>query len=204
MMRSRLYAVAALLAGAGALPAQNTFLSVTSYEVGLPVGDTRRFVADASWLGLSWEGRWSVGRHTLAGISLGFNDFSEHFNGTTHFPSGAATGPQYRYLVAAPLLGTGYLYPFGGRRVRWYAGGGAGAAYVEQGFQLGTWPATRHAWHFVVAPELGAEMRGPDGDLVGLVSLRFNAPIAAGDYVGGGTRSFRYVSLRFGIGEWLW
>lgn len=203
MMRSRLYAVALLTAGAGALPAQGSFTSVTMYEVSAPLGDTRRFVAGVSWVGLSWEGRWAVSRRAAAGVSLGLNDFSDSFTGTTNFPSGAATGPQFRYLLSAPVLAKGYVYPLDGERVRWFAGGGAGVAHVDQVFQLGTRPVGRRGWHLAVAPEVGAELYDFDGGLTAVVSVRYNAPFATGNYVGGGARSFQYLTLRLGMGE-LW
>jgi hypothetical protein len=201
MMRAPWYAVALLLVGRASLPAQDSFISLTMYEVAAPLGDTRRFLSGPSWLGLSWEGRWSVSRRAAAGVSVGFNDFSERFSGTTNFPSGAATGPQFRYLLSLPLLATGYAYPLGGERVRWFAGGGAGVAHIDQVFQLGTRQVGRRGWHLAVAPEVGAEMYDFNGDLVGVVSLRFNAPFATGDYVGGGARSFQYLTLRVGMGE---
>ena len=104
--------------------------------------------------------------------------------------------------MPAQLLATGYVYLFQKNGVRWYAGGGVGGGHVDQDFSLGTQQLSRGAWHLVVAPEIGAEVRGgPDRLFVGVFSLRYNAPIASGDYLGGGSRKFQYLTLRVGIGE---
>ncbi len=42
---------------------------------------------------------------------------------------------------------------------------------------------------------------GGQGLFVGVFALRYNAPVSAGDYLGGGARQFRYLTLRIGIGE---
>ena len=86
--------------------------------------------------------------------------------------------------------------------VRCPNGGGVGGGHIDQDFTLGTQQLSRNAWHLVVAPEIGAEVRGgPDRLFVGVFSLRYNVPVAAGDYLGGGSRKFQYLTLRVGIGE---
>jgi hypothetical protein len=201
MMRSHWLGGGLLLVCVRDLAAQPSYQSLASYEVSVPIGDTRRFLTRASWFGISWEGRWAVANRTVAGAFLGFNEFSERFEGTTNFPSGAATGPQFRYLLSTPVLATGYVYPVINERVRWYLGGGAGGVHVSQWYALGTRQFSNGEWHFMLVPEVGAEIPIMGGAFHGAVSLRYNAPIAAGDYVGGGSRSFRYVTLRFALIE---
>ena len=193
--------IALLLATATALSAQDNFIALPTYEISIPVGDTKDFVSPASWVGFGWEGRWRVARRATAGFAIGVNEFSERFNGTTNFPSGSATGPQFRYLLSVPLLGTGHMYFGEEDGFRWYAGGGAGIASMRQVFELGTRQLSRNAWHFLVSPEVGTEVLRFGGDLAGLVSLRYNLPLSTGDYVGGGDRSFQYFTLRLGVGE---
>jgi hypothetical protein len=199
-MRYRRHLLAALIAPMPIASAQDPFVTLTTYEISIPVGDTRQFVPNASLLGLTWEGRWAVASRVSAGMMLGLNEFSHRFTGTTNFPSGAATGPQFRYILSMPLLATGYVYPYRSDRRQLYLGGGAGVARVDQLFELGTRQLGRGAWHFVFAPEVGAEMHGIRDDFIGVVSVRYNAPVAMGDYVGGGARSFRHVTIRLGFG----
>jgi len=185
-----------------ALSEPSNFMSLTTFELSMPLGDTKKYVTGGLGPGLGWEGRWTVNAHSSAGVSLSVAGFSRHTDATIDFPSGAATGDQLRQLMPAQLLATGYVYPFQKNGVRWYAGGGVGGGHVDQDFSLGTQQLSRGAWHLVVAPEIGAEVRGgPDRLFVGVFSLRYNAPIASGDYLGGGSRKFQYLTLRVGIGE---
>jgi hypothetical protein len=180
----------------------SNFMSVTTFELSAPIGDTRKYMTGGFGPGLGWEGRWLMSPRTSAGVSLSVAGFSRHTESTINFPSGAATGDQLRQLMPAQLLATGYLYPLDRKGVRWYAGGGIGGGHVDQDFNLGTHQLSSGAWHVVFAPEIGAEVRGgPDHLFVGVFSLRYNAPLAAGDYLGGGSRRFQYLTLRIGIGE---
>ena len=180
----------------------SNFMSLTTFDVSVPLGDTKRYVTGGLGPGLGWEGRWAVNGYSSAGVSVSVVGFSRHTQQTIDFPSGAATGDQLRQLMPANLLATGYLYPYQRNGVRWYAGGGVGGGHIDQAFSLGTQQLSRGAWHLVVAPEIGAEVRaGPDHLFVGVFSLRYNVPVAAGDYLGGGSRKFQYLTLRVGIGE---
>lgn len=206
-MRYRGWVLAALVAGPRVTSAQNPyadpdFFTVTTYEISIPTGDTRRFLGAPSWAGLSWEARWPLSnRRATGGVMLGLNEFSERTDGTTNFPSGAATGPQFHYLLSMSAMATGYVYTFGTQRYRWYFGGGVGAMRIDQVFELGVQQMARTAWHAVAAPEVGAEVFGIGGLFVGVFGVRFNAPLSAGDYVGGGARSFRSITFRVGLSE---
>jgi hypothetical protein len=180
----------------------SNFMSLTTFELSVPLGDTKKYMTGGLGPGLGWEGRWLMSPRTSAGVSLTVAGFSHHTESTINFPSGAATGDQLRQLMPAQLLAVGYLYPYEKKGVRWYAGGGIGGGHVDQDFNLGTHQLSNGAWHVVLAPEIGAEVRGgPDRLFVGVFSLRYNAPLAAGDYLGGGSRRFQYLTLRIGIGE---
>jgi len=180
----------------------SNFMSLTTFELSIPIGDTKNYMTGGLGPGLGWEGRWTVNAHSSAGVSLSVVGFSHHTENTIDFPSGAATGDQLRQLMPAQLLAVGYLYPYQNNGVRWYAGGGIGGGHVDQDFSLGTQQLSRGAWHAVIAPEIGAEVRGgPDRLFVGVFSLRYNLPTAAGNYLGGGSRRFQYLTLRVGIGE---
>jgi hypothetical protein len=200
MKRQLLMVLIAVLAGAHTLAAQN-FMSLTTLELSTPTGDTRDYTSVGVGPGIGWEGRWSVRHHASAGVSLTIGQFSERESGTMELPSGAVTGDMLRRLVSQQILATGFYYPSRLGKVRFYAGGGLGATSIDQDFNLGLQQLSKSAWHLVVAPEIGAEIRGGDGYMVGIVSLRFNASNSAGNYLGGGSRRFQNLTLRLGIGE---
>lgn len=199
-MRFRVVVFMAMVAVGQRAAAQPQYMSATSYSLAAPIGDTRDFVGNPSWVGLDWEARWAWRRHTSVGFLLGWTEFYKRESGTSDFPSGSATGEQYRHLLTIPALATIHWYaPNGDQRV-WFAGVGAGAMYGEQMFELGIDRVTRHSWHFVAMPEVGTALRIDDG-LMALVSLRYSLPLSAGNYIGGGGRSFQQLALRIGLGN---
>jgi hypothetical protein len=187
--------VVGLLVGAGSLPAQQ-FTSASGYTFGIPIGDTRDFVTTPSWIGISWEGRWSLTPHVTAGAGLTFQDFYSASFKTTNFASGAATGQQVRDLVAANLMATARFYPLPQASNRPYLALGAGGAYSGQYFQLGLSQINRDDITPAIAPELGLETPVLDG-IDAVFSLRYTLPARTNHHIGGGPRSFQY--LTFGI-----
>lgn len=195
----------ALALSAGALGAQlgdpnSRFTSVSSYAASWPVGDTRRYVGIPSYLGMGWDGQWSTRNNTAIGVGLGIYDFYNSSFTTTNFPSGSATGDQLRDLLVFSALATGRWYPLADSRGP-YVGLGAGAMYAEQYYQLGiSSQLSRTAFHLVIAPEAGVSvplMQSVNANL----GVRFWSPNAAGNYVGGGARSFRFVTASIGLAE---
>src|SRR5204863_159946 len=137
--------VAAALTGAAQLGAQQltherAFGSVSSYLISIPIGDTRQFINDPSWLGLSWEGLWPYRGNMVVGAQLGVHDFYAENDGTVNFDWGAATGHQFRDLTVATVMGTSRWYLSGIVGHGTYAGIGAGFLYSRQAYQLGVIP----------------------------------------------------------------
>ena len=197
MMRSRLLpTVVGLLVGAGALPAQTHFTSASGYTFGIPIGDTRDFVTTPSWLGISWEGRWNLTPHVSTAIGLTLQDFYSSSFKTTNFASGAATGQQTRDLVAANLMVAGRFYPTPQASTRPYISLAAGGAYTGQYFQLGLSEVNRDDLTPAIAPEVGLEIPCIDG-IDAVFNLRYTMPAHNSRHIGGGPRSFQY--LTFGI-----
>jgi len=207
MMTSRTWRVvlaAATIATLRAAQAQAQegpdFISIGSYAISIPFGDTHRYVGTPSWMGVTWDGLWPVRNRTWAGIELGINDFFNQDNGTTNFPSGSATGFQVRDLLVMSVMGTGRWYALKASHGP-YLGLGVGGEYVSQYYQLGPIsPFNRTGVHLTAAPEVG--LVAPFlTDIDAVVSLRFATPVSAGNYLGGGRRSFRFMMLSFGLAE---
>ena len=201
MIRVRFVCLALGVFAASPLRAQDEqrFLSALEYSVATPIGDSQRF-GPGSWSGAAWEGRWMDHPHTSLGALLGFNEFYHRQSGTFNFPAGAATGDQYRHLLAIPLLFTAHWY-FTGKRddPRWYVGGGGGMQYTEQIFQLGLDQRRRTNWGVVLVPEVGFAFSAwyATG---GILSLRYHLPSESSGFLGDNQKRFQYVSLSFGFG----
>jgi hypothetical protein len=199
MTRDWIVVAGLTLAIASPLHAQHDFFSAMEYSVASPIGDSRRFGA-GSWAGANWEGRWMYGPHASFGTLLGFNEFYRRESGTTTFPEGAATGDQYRHLLAIPMLFTASWYIIGQRDdPRWYIGAGAGPQYNEQLYQLG-FELRRHSdWAVAFVPEVGLAFQAWYGT-GGIVSLRYHLPTESGSFLGSGSQRFPYVSFSVGFG----
>jgi hypothetical protein len=176
------------------------YTNVASYSISVPFGDTRSFISTPSWLGINWEGQWTVGQKTVAGVGVGFHDFFDRSSGTTHFDNGAATGEKLRDLLVASVMGIGRWYPAGvGRGM--HLGLGLGGIFVQQTYRLGVIPQlVHHGFHVAVAPEAGMAIRLFDGvDVV--TSARYTLPGNAGPYLANQSRRFQYLTLSIGLAE---
>jgi hypothetical protein len=193
--------VGCLAAGApvGAQDGVQSFASLTSYVLSIPTGDTRRFITTPSWLGLTWEGVWGVGRRTAVGVAIGVHDFNDASSGTTNFPWGAATGDQTRNLLVTSLMATSRWYPLAERTRRLHLGLEAGVLYSEETYELGASRTVRGAGHLAAAPEAGWQFPIVSG-LDALVAARYTIPTRRGDYIGG-SRRYPFATLSFGILE---
>jgi hypothetical protein len=201
-MRSFVLGAVGCLAVSASLGAQENvkpFTSLTSYVLSIPSGDTRGFITTPSWLGLSWEGVWAVGRRKAVGFAFSVHDFNDVSSGTKNYSWGAATGQQTRNLLVTTLMATGRWYPLADRTRRPHLGLGAGLVNAEERYLLGVSETVRNAAHLAVAPEAGWQF--PIAGLVdGLVSARYTIPVRGGQYIGG-ARSYPFATLSFGIIE---
>ena len=188
-----------LAASLGAQEGVQNFASITSYVLSIPSGDTRQFITTPSWIGISWEGVWAVGRHTSAGVTFAVHDFNHQTSDTQTFRWGAVTGDQTRNLIVTAIMATGRWYPLADRTRRPHLGIETGVVYSEETYWLGASRTIRGAAHLAAAPEVGWQfpiVRGLDG----LVSARYTFAVRNGDYVGG-PRSNPFTTLSFGILE---
>lgn len=198
----------AMLAAQGAVvhaqeaePALGNFASVATLTVSFPFGDAHRFASNPSLLGISWEGHWTVRRNLVAGALLGMHDFFERSDGTLEFPSGSATGEQARELTMATMLAIARWYPGGTRWRGVFLGLGAGTIWARESFQLGVFdPIINSAFHLAVVPEAAVTVPIFEG-VKGSVGVRYSVTAPAGSYLGGGERSFHFLTLTFSLLE---
>ena len=193
--------IATAQAGGQQLTHDRAFGSVSTYLISIPIGDTRAFINDPSWLGLSWEGLWPYRGTMVVGAQLGVHDFYDSFDGTENFEWGAATGHHFRDLTVATVLGTARWYTSGivGRGM--YGGLGAGVLYSRQAYQLGVIPQLDHsALHLAISPEAGVGIPIFDG-VDAVLSVKYTLPAWAGNYLGGGSQSFQFLTFGVGLAE---
>lgn len=198
--------IAAIALSGPALNAQvsdrpDNFASVATVTMSIPFGDARRFVSNPSWMGISWEGQWTVQKSIVAGGLLGIQDFFKRSDETVDFPTGSATGEQARELTMGTILATSRWYPGGMRWRGMFLGLGAGTIWVQESFQLGVFdPIVNSAFHLAVVPEAGFTVRIFEG-VEGMVGARYSLTSPTGSYLGGGSRNFHFLTLTFSVME---
>jgi hypothetical protein len=161
-------ASAALSSNASALEEK---MASIYWSVAVPKNDMATFVDETSLGGFGIAGRWFVSPRISLGLAWEWQVFdqesTEPINTTLDgFPVGVTiSGKQFRYINAFPFLATGYLHIGRAGATRIYAGGGAGAYYMMERFEIGVIALEEKNWRWGVAPEAGLLM--PIGDVYG-------------------------------------
>jgi len=165
------------------------------YTMSFGSGKTADYIKNASFRGITFEGRSFVSDNVSIGGLFNWSTFYEKLAGATvEYQTATLTGTQYRYINAFPLLvqahyylGTDDLEP------RVYLGGGAGAYKIIQRTNMGVLTVEDNAWHFGFSPEVG--MLFPVSlDSYFNVSFRYHYAIKAKD-----TIDYSWFGLRIGM-----
>ena len=158
--------LAAVLLGFGTAQVSRaqTNLTAISYEVSLPLSDTKDFISKTSFIGFMFDTRRFVQPNTTVGVSLGLHVFDdkvadEVFSVESVFENERNLdiwGTQYRYINAWPLMLNSFYY-FGDRRstVRPYVGSGFGAYIAKRRVDVGLSTIDETKWQIGFSPELG-------------------------------------------------
>lgn len=131
--------------------------SAVTYNMGLPVGDTKDFISPYSWRGMGLEFRKFNSPNTSFGFSLGWNVFHEESNETIEIASGSgsATGNQDRSINAFPIM-VGFQYYLGQEgAARPYVGLSGPGYYMIQRLDIGVFSFQDDGWNWGLAPEIG-------------------------------------------------
>ena len=166
-----------------------------TYNMGLPVSDTKDFTSAYSWRGMGMEFRKFVKPSTSVGLSLGWNVFHEEVFGTIALGDdrGHATGNQDRTINAFPLM-VGFQF-YGGQEgsARPYAGFYGPGFYVEQRLDVGIYSLQDDGWNWGLAPELGIIVPLQSGANM-LLNVRYNYAFEAS-----GRGPFQYLGFNVGF-----
>jgi len=213
-MRSRFVALAALALSAGAAaPAAAQMMSYSSsshtavglsYDWSTPMGDTKHFVNNDSWLGFTLDVRKSGGPNNrgAAGLTFGYYEFyrMDGAANTMTFGTTSVTGQQYRHAFVIPMMlnVTGYAGSPSGMRP--YFGLNAGATYIKQTVDIGIYSLTSDAVVVSAMPELGVMLPSMGRTAVNL-HVRYHIPFGSSNLYaeGGSGASMQFLSVGVGF-----
>ncbi len=169
-----------------------------SYSTAQTMWETRDFIQDYSWRGLAVEYKHMTSEVFSYGFQFGWNNFGQRVDDVIELDNGAISGTQIRKLGVIPILVSlnyhaGSLYS----EASPYLTLNVGAFYMREQYQFGVFVSDRSAWHFALAPEIGVYI--PVSDAYLQLALKLNHAFAAGDYFGGGSKEFSYLTLNIGV-----
>jgi hypothetical protein len=172
-------------ASAGSAQFMTDSYSAITYNMALPIADTKDFANAYSWRGMGLEFRKFNKPNMSVGLSLGWNVLHEEVTGTGQILQGskdigskniggAATGNQDRTINAFPLMVGFQVYSGEEGGTRPYFGISGPGFYIEQRLDIGVFSFQDNGWNWGVAPELGflVPVRGGDANL--LLNVRYN------------------------------
>jgi hypothetical protein len=171
-------------------------LYTINYTMSFPTGETSDFIGESSFRGMSFDGRAFINDNISLGGHINWSTFYEKIPETTYVDdTKAATGTQFRYLNAVPILFVAHYYTDEDAYYsRFYAGLGVGTYSIENRTDMGVWTVEDNTWHFGFAPEVGILV--PIGyDAYVNVSLKWNYAIKTSD-----TDNNGWFGLNVGLG----
>lgn len=149
----------ALALACGRAYAQDPYFLGFAYTPVMPVGNTKDFISDFSWRGVTMEGRRVVKENVTVGFSLGWHVLNETTDEVVSFSAQDQgldiQGYQIRTINAFPALLDAHYYLGQRGGPRPFIGAGAGLAYVENRSNFGGILLDDDTWPFTLAADLG-------------------------------------------------
>jgi hypothetical protein len=167
-----------------------------TYNMGLPVSDTKDFTSAYSWRGMGLEFRKFNKENMSVGLSLGWNVFHEETNETIEIAEGrgSATGNQDRTINAFPLMVGFQIYGGQEGSARPYFGVSGPGFYIEQRLDIGVFSFQEDGWNWGLAPEVGLIVPVRGGDANMLLNVRYNYA-----FEGYGRGPYSYLGFNVGF-----
>lgn len=194
-MRHKLFVLLVLGLLTGKSYAQE-MLALT-YSTATSVGDLHDYVSKYSFRGMGIDFRTGLKDKLIYGVSTSWNVFYEEkaYDSYT-FETVTATGKQWRYTNAFPMMGN-IDYADKKGNFEWFAGLGVGTTYIMRETDFGSWAFMTNTWQFLLAPEIGIAYPLLSGNNI-FASIRYHQNVKSKDLDG---QSYLSVNLGFGFGR---
>ncbi len=171
--------------------ARNNVFGV-SWNLSVPTGNTSDFLSDFSFRGMGVEYKTFINKNVAYGVNVSWNVMAEEMDEPFQVDSFSVSGLRTHYVNSVPIYVSGCRY-FGSQMgTRYFVGGHAGVAWLEQRMDLGLFSREESNWHAAFAPEIGIQL--PYSAFLGSFSVRYNYMLKAGE-----TEAQSYLEIRLGF-----
>jgi len=138
------------------LSAQEVIWKFT-YDIGIPLGETKEFTDQVSWRGLALDFDRMVGDHFAVGMGFSWSTFLEKESDSYYERDNALLhGTQVRYINTIPLLARfSWVKNLLGSGATVMGTMGVGTLWQETRREIGTVAFVGDYWQFALAPEVG-------------------------------------------------
>jgi len=128
-----------------------------TYNMGLPMGDTKDYTDFYSWRGVGMEFRKFYSTNISLGLSFGWNVFHDESSGTYEIVNGSGhvTGDADKTINALPIMASIQYYLGEGGGTRPYIGLNGPGFYMIQRMDIGVFSFQDEGWNWGLAPEVG-------------------------------------------------
>jgi outer membrane protein W len=172
-------------------------LTGLTYSIALPTGDTRNFISEPSFTGLSLDLRKFVADNVSLDFLVGWNGFEEETIDLISIPYADISGTQRRLMNIFPVM-IGTHYYFGeGTEFRPFIGAGVGMYFIYQKFELGLAELESSKWHLGI--EVDAGMVYLLDTIYALINVRYHYAFKATNEITQRSTSHAYWAFNIGL-----
>lgn len=164
------------------------------YTTAVPAGDTKDYIDQFSWRGMSLEFGKYVRDNVTTAVSLGWTVFNKKTDDPVSIgDAAAAQGTQFRYLNAFPILAQLQVHRQPDRGADMYLGLNGGVYFIERRTDVSVVSLVSDNWHFGLAPQAGIVFPLGYGRGAGSIDVRYNHAFEAGG------QSYSWWSFSIGV-----
>ena len=173
-------------------------LIALDYSISYPSADTKEYISDPSYRGISVETRSLIRPNLSAGILLGWHSFEQNSEEPVTVGNTVISGENTRRLRTYPFMLNSYFYLGKEHGFRPYLGINAGAYFIAQEVEAGGMKYDKGNWQFGVIPQAG--FLAPLGWYANLhLNARYNYAFKSGESISGEGMAQSYWSFNIGL-----
>lgn len=195
-----IYSMLAILLFSAVSMAQN-YMSTLTYDISVPYGDSKNFIENPSYLGVTFDTRKFIMPSLSVGASIGWQVLYQKTSELIELENGHVSGTQFRHINSVPIMLNSHLYLGGSNCSECflpYVGLNAGGYLVWQRFEMGIFSLEDQHWQWGIAPELGFTVKLSDFHVNISSKLHYGIP-AGSSSMFDEAPALNYISFNLGF-----